>query len=359
MIGSVTTGKSFRGVLNYCLHDKLELSHEQKISMQKADGLKHQDRAKILDYNMCSGNIGELIGQFRDVRNLRPQLEKPVLHVTLSMDVSDKVSEQKLRDVAKDYAKSFGFEKNQYVVILHEDTKHKHIHIVANRVGYDGKTLGDSQSYKRSAEICRTLEKQHELKQVLSPKMFLPESQRQLPREDHRKEDLKEKIREQLLKAKDFEDFRNRMETQKVRVIKGRGIAFQDEKKMYVKGSDLGYAMATIEKVLQFNLQQRLGLNQRIDLTRQKELKQSQWTDQQKEKYLLHHVLKNSSAFMSSELKTYYKNQQQIITHDPSSKRLLEELAKPKLQKEINQELCSEDYEPNQRLRQRQVSMGR
>jgi hypothetical protein len=33
-------------------------------------------------------------------------------------------------------------------------------------------------------------------------------------------------------------------------LIKGRGIAFRDAKKMYAKGSELGYSLSTIEKIL-------------------------------------------------------------------------------------------------------------
>ena len=40
------------------------------------------------------------------------------------------------------------------------------------------------------------------------------------------------------------------MKQKNYQVIKGRGIAFIDEKWVYVKGSSLGYSMATIQKIL-------------------------------------------------------------------------------------------------------------
>ncbi len=63
-------------------------------------------------------------------------------------------------------AKDMGFENNQYVAILHRDTNHQHIHIVANRIGYDKRTVSDSNSYKKIADYCRKMELRYGLKRV-------------------------------------------------------------------------------------------------------------------------------------------------------------------------------------------------
>ena len=44
---------------------------------------------------------------------------------------------------------------NQFIAIMHNDTNHQHVHIVANRIGFDGKTVSDSNNYKRMADFCR------------------------------------------------------------------------------------------------------------------------------------------------------------------------------------------------------------
>jgi hypothetical protein len=265
MIAKVITGKTFRGVLNYCLHDKEQLSLEEKQLLEKLDGLRHLQRAEVLDFNMCCGDKKELLRQFNDVRNLRPQLSKPVLHITLSFDYTDKTDSQKLRDIARDFARQYGFEKNQYVTVLHHDTQHKHLHIIANRIDFDGKTLNDSHSYKRAAEICRALELKYDLKQVLSPRRYLTQKERMVPRHDQRKEWMKQQVRSALLHAKDFAHFKELLQRERIEVIKQRGIAFQDNKKMYVKGSEVGYSLTKIEKVLQQSLQQRQEINKQLN----------------------------------------------------------------------------------------------
>ncbi|MEB0261579.1 MULTISPECIES: relaxase/mobilization nuclease domain-containing protein [unclassified Mucilaginibacter] len=93
-------------------------------------------------YNQCFGNKKELIQQFNEVRNLNPNVSKPVLYASLSFAHSDQLSNQDKVDIAKQMAKDFGFEDNQCVVIEYGDRQHQHI--VANRVGYDAKTGSDS-----------------------------------------------------------------------------------------------------------------------------------------------------------------------------------------------------------------------
>ena len=125
MIGKITTGKSFRGCLLYCLNDKQKLHKDEVV---------FKNRAEILMFNKCFGNQNELIEQFNEVRQLNPKLAKPVLHVTLSFAKDDKLDQNKLTEISEACAKDLGFENNQFVSIFHKDTEHPHMHIVANRM---------------------------------------------------------------------------------------------------------------------------------------------------------------------------------------------------------------------------------
>ena len=293
MIGKISIGKSFGGCLRYCLEDKQELSHKQKLALESQNGLQHENRAEVLEYNMCFGNKKELVSQFNDVRTLRPNLSKPVMHISLSLDPEDLFTREKLRQIGQDFAKEFGFENNQYIVIYHKDTEHPHLHIVVNRIGFDGMTISDSNSYRKVAELCRKLELKHELKQVLSPRKFLSQQQRlehkQEQRIDKRKEQLKQNIRDCLLTANNFTDFIRKMEQRQVQVYKSRGISFTDNKKMRVKGSELGYSLSTIEKIMGYSLEKRQHLHQQLEQNRKqvmviKDQKQSKSTSSDKSK---------------------------------------------------------------------------
>jgi hypothetical protein len=243
MIGKVVTGKSFRGCLAYCLNDKQEKQGDSLDEITK-------DRAEILVFNQCFGNEKELVQQFIEARQLNTNLSSPVLHITLSLAPGEELSRQQLADLCEDCAKDMGFAKNQYVGILHKDTGHRHIHIVANRVGFDGKTASDSNSYKKIAAHCRRMETKYCLEKVLSPEKYLPKKLRNQPRSDKRREFLKEHIRQTVGKVKDYGEFEREMKRLGYEVIKSRGIAFRDRQKVYTKGSSVGFSLARIEKLL-------------------------------------------------------------------------------------------------------------
>jgi hypothetical protein len=223
MIGKFLTGKSFRGCLLYCLNDKQQKpSHEQV----------KKDRAEIILFNQCFGNQKELISQFNEVRQLNNKLAKPVLHITLSPSTGDKLSKEDWQKLAADCAAEFGFDQNQFVAVLHNDTAHQHLHLIANRIGFDRKTVSDSNSYKKMAAYCRKMELKYDLEQVLSPKQFISKELRNIPRIDERKTTIKNHIREAILASKNYIEFEKHMKQKKYEVIKGRGIAFIDSKKV-------------------------------------------------------------------------------------------------------------------------------
>jgi len=263
MIGKISTGKSFRGCLNYLHEGRLQ----QSKALQEIEQEKKQ--AQVICYNQCFGNKKELIQQFNEVRYLNPKLSKPVLHASLSFAHSDQLSNQDKIDIGKQMAKDFGFENNQYVVIEHSDRQHQHLHIVANRVGYDAKTVSDSNNYKRMANFCRTMERKHQLEQVLSPRRFLFKEERMLPRQDIRKEALKDAIAKFLKQSTTMKEFQNKITAKGYEIELGRGIAFTDAQAVRFKGSQVGYPLLKIEKQLAQNRQMQQEEQQKPSLAQQ------------------------------------------------------------------------------------------
>jgi hypothetical protein len=147
-------------------------------------------------------------------------------------------------------AKDLGFENNQYIAIAHRDTNHQHLHIFANRICFDKRTVSDSNNYEKIAKYCRKMELKYELKQLLSPRKYLSKEQRNIPRFDQRKELLKNNIQQALKECYNLQQFEVAMNKRGYQIIKGRGISFTDEKKVTVKGSEVNFSLSTIEKIL-------------------------------------------------------------------------------------------------------------
>jgi len=258
MIGKIKQGKSFYHCIHYCLQDKKGLSEQQKELLSLKDNLQHKERAEVLLYNKCGGDINEVIRDFKEVARLSRRTENPVLHISMRLAPGETLLKDQWMEIAQQCTKEFGVADHQYICVLHKDTHQPHIHIVANRVGFNGKAAKDSNNYRRMAALCRRLEKQYNLKEVLSPKAFLSGKERQLPRNDQRKEQLKKDIRQILEKTGTYPEFEKQMQALGYTVMKGRGISFIDEKKVKTKGSEVGCSLATLEKV--FALKQKLLL---------------------------------------------------------------------------------------------------
>ena len=168
---------------------------------------------------------------------------------------------------------------------FHKDTKEQHIHIAANRVGFDGKVASDSNSYKRMAEYCRKMELEYKLTKVLSPNKFLRPEQRvsQEKRIDQRKETLKNHLFQAIKQCKDVPALKKYMEKQGYAVELGRGIAFTDKQQVRFKGSQVGYALMDIEKKLK---QEQLLKQQQMQQQRLQEQKQQEELIKQQEQKL-------------------------------------------------------------------------
>lgn len=145
MIAKAVKGKGFRGALEYDLT---------------------KEGGQVLDTNMAGENPRELAAEFGEIRKLRPNLGKAVLHVSLSAAPGEKLTDEQWCEVGKRYMDGMGLEKNQFVITRHNDTEHEHIHILANRIRFDGSVTSDSQDYKRQEAIMRELERDYGLQRV-------------------------------------------------------------------------------------------------------------------------------------------------------------------------------------------------
>jgi len=241
MIGNIWIGKSFHNSISYCLEDKKLRGDLEQVM---------KNRAEIVSYNLCFGNKTELIQQFGEVRRLNRRTSKPVLHISLSLARGEKLLKGKLMEISEECAKHMEFEKNQYIAVLHTDTKYQHIHIVANRIGFDGTSVKNNYNYRRLVDYCRKMELKYDLKQVLSPWKFLPRELRQIPRHNERNESVQKHVQESLSQCLSYMDFEKRMQEKGYRTVKGRGICFLDQQKVKVKGSDIGFSLKTVEKLL-------------------------------------------------------------------------------------------------------------
>jgi len=150
MTADQVKGKGFRGALRY--------------NLQKVD----QGVAKILDMTFTSGKEDYIMREVALVRMLRPNLQKYFYHTSLNFPPNENLGDEQMNIIANEYLNNMGFDQHQYAIFRHFDADHPHLHILVNRIGYDGQVVSDSKDYQRSEQVLRRLEKQHGLTEVIS-----------------------------------------------------------------------------------------------------------------------------------------------------------------------------------------------
>lgn len=89
--------------------------------------------------------------------------KKTVFHCSLNPHPDEKLSDETLMQIAKEYMEALGYGKQPYIVFKHNDIAREHIHIVSLRINGEGKKINDKFEKRRSKKITDTLEKKYNL----------------------------------------------------------------------------------------------------------------------------------------------------------------------------------------------------
>ena len=117
--------------------------------------------------------------------------KKTVFHCSLNPHPDDKISDEQLVQVAKEYMEALGYGNQPYIVFKHNDIAREHIHIVSLRVDSRGQKINDRFEKRRSKKITDALEKRFGL--IPSSKVSNKEEV-ETPKVDISKENIKEQV---------------------------------------------------------------------------------------------------------------------------------------------------------------------
>lgn len=114
----------------------------------------NQDKGSeiIHTQHLIGDNPKEITEEFRLVQEMNTRTKNNTLSFVLSPTVEDgqKLSNKELGKLVKNFISEMNLKNNQAVAFVHRDKQHTHIHLYANRIGFDGKAYKDSFIGKRS-----------------------------------------------------------------------------------------------------------------------------------------------------------------------------------------------------------------
>jgi hypothetical protein len=141
---------SVRGLFNYLLHE-----------------IK---KTKILEMNAFSRSDPKgLTKEFEAISSENINISRPIIHFSLSFSEHDKsITPELMTTLAVKVLRELGFtqENHQYAIVQHQEKPHKHCHVVANRVGFDGIAVDDYYIQNRAVKVVKQLEIEYGFEKV-------------------------------------------------------------------------------------------------------------------------------------------------------------------------------------------------
>lgn len=147
MVIEHSTGNGFRGTISY-----VQKEHEKDLPIDK--------KPEIIEKNNVYGNTRDMARQMRFVSNGNSRVSKPVIHLSVSFDAKEQISEEQRQKAVKSVLSELGIkpENHQYLIVKHNDTPNPHYHIVLNKVDLDGKKVNIGFNNKREEFIKNRLQ---------------------------------------------------------------------------------------------------------------------------------------------------------------------------------------------------------
>ena len=183
MIAKISATENLGGALGY----NFKKVEKEEASILLAQGL-YQNKEET--YTMAE--------VFADMEALIPKkyrTKKVVFHCSLNPHPDEKLSDERLTQIAKEYMETLGYGKQPYIVFKHNDIAREHIHIVSLRVDGEGKKINDRFEKRRSKQITDTLERKFGL--IPSSKVTDREIE-EVSKIDTTKGNIKEQVSETL-----------------------------------------------------------------------------------------------------------------------------------------------------------------
>ena len=179
MIAKISATENLGGALGY----NFKKVEKEEASILFAQNL-YQDREGRYTMEEVLADMEALIPR-------KCRTKKAVFHCSLNPHPDEKLSDETLTQIPKEYMEALGYGKQPYIVFKHSDIAREHIHIVSLRVNGEGKKINDKFEKRRSKKITDTLERKFGL--IPSSKVT-DKAMKETPKIDTTQRNIKEQV---------------------------------------------------------------------------------------------------------------------------------------------------------------------
>lgn len=179
MIAKISSTENLGGALGY---------NFKKVGKGEASILL---AAELYQNNDGNYTMEDVLADMEALIPKKSRTKKTVFHCSLNPHPDDKISDEQLVQVAREYMEALGYGNQPYIVFKHSDIAREHIHIVSLRVDSRGRKINDKFEKRRSKKITDSLEKKYNL--IPSSKVS-EKVETAMPKVDIGKENIKEQV---------------------------------------------------------------------------------------------------------------------------------------------------------------------
>lgn len=123
-------------------------------------------------HEMNWSDIGREIANYKS----KTGMQKPTSHRMISLQKGEQLSHKQWRKLVKKYMRRMGLQNTKYVVFIHNDTDHSHIHINCGAIDVKTKkVVNEWQNHPKATKVMREIEEEFGLRSVVNPDNMLNE----------------------------------------------------------------------------------------------------------------------------------------------------------------------------------------
>jgi hypothetical protein len=274
MIIKASLGNGFSGALQY---------------IHKTDKeLKENERPQIIEKNNVLGSNPKFLAyQMREQANKSGYSKKPVLHLSFAFAPEDKLTPAKEIESVKASMQHLGIteEKNQYVIVKHNDSSHSHYHAIINKVDSQNQILDTNWIKNKCVVTADRIEQEYNLYRVQGRNIvfedtekgykYIPKEERTNNIESHQSKGIpalneyQTKVQQGITEVlanksvKTFDDLKTELSNKNIKArfnidettnqVKGTSFRLNDKSAVNISGSKIGYSANTINQKLEEN----------------------------------------------------------------------------------------------------------
>ncbi|HTR29888.1 MAG TPA: relaxase/mobilization nuclease domain-containing protein [Puia sp.] len=171
-----------------------------------------RERAQVLYQEGVRGHDCRLTARdFEMVARLHDTIGKPVFHAVLTFHREEKLDDAAKIELGLKYLDGVGMVNTQRLIAAHHDARHEHIHLLANRIDYDGNPIHNFPEVLRGRDTVERLNQEYGLVPVAA-KNLRQTNFDALDRSDIRKYVVYRNVKEALGQAKSLDELELRLE---------------------------------------------------------------------------------------------------------------------------------------------------